>query len=175
MSTTDNHPRKVVLITGASDGLGLEAAKHYVQAQFTVVLAGRTPEKLAKAAEVVKQVANIGESQTHQQVYTVCFDFSSLKSVREGAAKFLDLKLPLNILINNAGIFTTTHEFTQDSKVFEKTIMVNMVGPLLFTELLLPRMKESGGGRILIVASNLHNPKQQAPLQKKKASCGVSA
>jgi retinol dehydrogenase-12 len=170
MSFAHNHKRKVVLITGASDGLGLEAAKKYAKAQFTTVLAGRSAEKLARAAATVKLAANIDESQTDQKVYTLCFDFSVLESVRQGAAQFLDLNLPLNILINNAGLFTTSHEFTKDSNVFEKTIMVNMVGPLLFTELLLPRMKETGGGKILIVSSNMHNPEQKGPLGKKKAS-----
>lgn len=168
MSFIDNHPRQVVLITGASDGLGLEAAKRYVEAQYTVVLAGRTPEKLAKAADAVKIAANVDNAEAEQRIYSICFDFSSLKSVREGATKFLDLNLPLNILINNAGIITTSYGFTEDSNVFEKTIMVNMVGPLLFTELLLPRMKASGTGKILIVASNRHSPEQKSPLQLKQ-------
>jgi NAD(P)-dependent dehydrogenase (short-subunit alcohol dehydrogenase family) len=46
--------------------------------------------------------------------------------------------------------------------------MVNMVGPLLFTELLLPRMKASGAGKILIVASNMHSPEQKSPLKLKQ-------
>jgi NAD(P)-dependent dehydrogenase (short-subunit alcohol dehydrogenase family) len=168
MAFTNNHTRKVVLITGASDGLGLAAAKKYAQAGFTTVLAGRSKEKLAKAVEAVKVAANIKESQADQKVYSLCFDLSDLDSVRRGAAEFLDLNLPLNILINNAGLITTTREFTKDSNVFEKTIMINMVAPLLFTELLIPRMKESGGGKILIVSSNAHNPDQAIPLSKKK-------
>ncbi|CAO3682632.1 unnamed protein product [Umbelopsis ramanniana] len=168
MAFTHNHTRKVVLITGASDGLGLAAAKRYAKADYTTVLAGRSKEKLAKAVEAVRAAANIKESQVDQKIYSLCFDLSDLESVRRGAAEFLDFNLPLNILINNAGIFTTTREFTKYTKVFEKTIMVNMVAPLLFTELLLPRMEESGGGKILIVSSNTHNPEQAVPLSKKK-------
>jgi WW domain-containing oxidoreductase len=155
---------KVVLITGASDGLGLAAALKYAQANFSVVMAGRSQEKLQKAGELV-QKAVPGE-QT-RKVHTLCFDFSSLQSVRKGAADFLALDLPLHILINNAGITATKYEFTQDTKVFEKTIMINMVGPLLFTELLLPRMQTSGG-RILIVSSNLHNPAEKRIGQKQQ-------
>lgn len=168
MVFTHNHKRKVVLITGASDGLGLAAAKRYAKANYTTVLAGRSKEKLAKAVEAVRAAANIKEAQADQKIYSLCFDLSDLESVRRGAAEFLNFNLPLNILINNAGIFTTTREFTKYTKVFEKTIMVNMVAPLLFTELLLPRMEESGGGKILIVSSNTHNPEQAVPLSKKK-------
>jgi NAD(P)-dependent dehydrogenase (short-subunit alcohol dehydrogenase family) len=160
MSFSKNHAGKVVLITGASDGLGLEAAKNYAKAQFTTVMTGRSAEKLAKAAEAVRLAASIDASQADEKIYTICFDFSSLKSVRNGVTQFLDLKLPLNMLINNAGMFGSSHEFTKDSNVFEKTIMVNMVGPLLFTELLLPKMKESEGGKILIVSSSMHLPKK---------------
>jgi NAD(P)-dependent dehydrogenase (short-subunit alcohol dehydrogenase family) len=160
MSFTKKHASKVVLITGASDGLGLAAAKNYAKAQFTTVMAGRSVEKLAKAAAAVRLAANIDTSQADEKVHTICFDFSSLESVRKGVTQFLDLKLPLNILINNAGMFGSSREFTKDSNVFEKTLMVNMVGPLLFTELLLPRMKESGGGNILIVSSSMHLPKK---------------
>ncbi|KAI9276336.1 hypothetical protein BC943DRAFT_333013 [Umbelopsis sp. AD052] len=168
MAFTHNHTRKVVLITGASDGLGLAAAKKYAQAGFTTVLAGRSKEKLAKAVEAVRVAANIKESQADQKVFSLCFDLSDLDTVRRGAAEFLNFNLPLNVLINNAGIFTTARDFTKDSNVFEKTIMVNMVAPLLFTELLITRMKESGGGKILIVSSNMHHPEQAAPLAKTK-------
>ncbi|CAO3693044.1 unnamed protein product [Umbelopsis ramanniana] len=125
-------------------------------------MAGRSAEKLAKAAEAVRLAANIDASQVDEKIYTICFDFSSLESVRNGVTQFLDLKLPLNMLINNAGMFGSSREFTKDSNVFEKTIMVNMVGPLLFTELLLPKMKESGGGEILIVSSSMHLPKKNS-------------
>ncbi|KAI8582102.1 hypothetical protein K450DRAFT_298135 [Umbelopsis ramanniana AG] len=162
MSFNNNHTRKTVLITGASDGLGLEAAKNYAKAEFTTVMAGRSAEKLAKAAEAVRIAANIDASQADEKIHTICFDFSSLESVRNGVNQFLDLNLPLNLLINNAGMFGRSREFTKDSNVFEKTLMVNMVGPLLFTELLLPRMMESGGGNIIIVSSSLHFPKKNS-------------
>lgn len=162
MSFINNHTGKSVLITGASDGLGLEAAKHYAKAQFTTVMAGRSAEKLAKAAEAVRLAANIDATQADQKVYTICFDFSSLESVRDGVTQFLDLNLPLNILINNAGMFGMSREFTKDSNVFDKVLMINMVGPLLFTELLLPKMRESGGGKILIVSSSTHLPKKNS-------------
>ncbi|KAI9289158.1 hypothetical protein BC943DRAFT_349687 [Umbelopsis sp. AD052] len=164
MSFINNHTGKTVLITGASDGLGLEAAKHYAKAQFTTVMAGRSAEKLAKAAEAVRLAANIDATQADQKVYTICFDFSSLESVRDGVTQFLDLNLPLNILINNAGMFGMSREFTKDSNVFDKVLMINMVGPLLFTELLLPKMRESGGGKILIVSSSTHLPKKASKL-----------
>lgn len=161
MSNTD---KKVVLITGASDGLGLAAALKYAQATYIVVLAGRSEEKLQHAVKLVQQAV---PGKQPGFIHTLCFDFASFQSVRKAAADFLALDLPLHILINNAGIVATKHEFTQESKVFEKTMMINMVGPLLFTELLLPKMKITGG-RILIVSSSLHNPAEKSFLEKQQ-------
>ncbi|KAG2183326.1 hypothetical protein INT43_006331 [Umbelopsis isabellina] len=161
MSNTD---KKVVLITGASDGLGLAAALKYAQAKHIVVLAGRSQEKLEKAVNLVQKAV---PGKQPGFIHTLCFDFASFQSVRKGAADFLALELPLHILINNAGVVATKHEFTEESKAFEKTIMINMVGPLLFTELLLPKMKVTGG-RILIVSSSLHNPAEKSVMEKQQ-------
>ncbi|OZJ06680.1 hypothetical protein BZG36_00432 [Bifiguratus adelaidae] len=152
-----SHPRKVVLITGASDGLGVDVAKKYSATGLTVVMAGRNKAKLETARKAVQSYAKLSDKDVSERLYMVIFDLSSLNSVRQGAQDFLDLNLPLNILINNAGLLCTEREFTEDSKVFEKTIMVNMVGPMLFTQLLLPRMSQTGG-RILNLTSSLHDP-----------------
>ncbi|OZJ04617.1 hypothetical protein BZG36_02053 [Bifiguratus adelaidae] len=150
------HPRKIGLITGATDGLGLEVSKKYAQAGFTVVMAGRNPAKLETGC-------TSSQSPLAPHVETVIFDLASLPSIRKGAQDFLDLGLPLHALITNARIQVAQREFTEDTQAFEKTIMVNMFGSMLLTELLVPRMRESGGGRILNTTSCLHDVKVKTP------------
>ncbi|OZJ06724.1 hypothetical protein BZG36_00433 [Bifiguratus adelaidae] len=122
-----------------------------------------TSRKLKDASEAVKQYTKLVEPEASKRIYFIAFDLASLDSVRDGAREFFDLDLPLHVLINNAGYTpasrkATTPEYTKDTRVFEKSLMINFVGPMLFTELLIPKMMESGGRKILNVASSMHDP-----------------
>lgn len=149
-----NASKKVALITGSTDGLGFEAAKKYLKAGFIVVITGRDQQKTEAALKTIKKETGATESDLRW----IQLDLSSLASVRKAAQDFLALDLPLHVLINNAAMMGKAREFTTDTRLFEKTLAVNFVGPLLLTELLLPKLRESAPSRILNVASNLHNP-----------------
>ena len=83
----------------------------------------------------------------------LALDLADLASVRSCAAEFLARKLPLHILINNAGL-AGTRGLTKDC--FELEFGVNHLGHFLLTELLLPRIKESAPARIVTVSSRAH-------------------
>jgi dehydrogenase/reductase SDR family protein 13 len=84
----------------------------------------------------------------------VQIDLADLSSVRGAASSFLDRGWPLSILVNNAGL-AGQRGTTKDG--FEVAFGVNHLGPFLLTELLLPRLKESGRSRIVNVASKAHH------------------
>jgi len=97
-----------------------------------------------EAVEAVKKFSR------NSKVEALKLDLSSLKSIREFAKKFEEKKLPLNILINNAGVMMIPYAKTEDG--FEMQFGVNHLGHFLLTNLLLDKLKQSKG-RIVNVSS----------------------
>lgn len=119
---------KVIVITGASDGIGAVAAKELHERGATIVVVGRSPEK-------TKQVAD-GLGSTY---YTA--DFARLDEVR-ALATMLRKDFPkFDVLINNAGGIFGNRELTVDGH--EKTLQVNHLAPFLLTTLLMDILIDS--------------------------------
>ena len=137
---------KTVIITGANTGIGLETAVDLAKRNARVILACRSVERGETAAvEVRKRSGN-------DNVVFVQLDLASLDSVRKFAAKILKEEPRIDILINNAGIFS--HSFTKTTDGIEATIAVNHLGHFLLTNLLLDRIKEAPSARIINVSSS---------------------
>ncbi|TKY73531.1 Short-chain dehydrogenase TIC 32 [Spatholobus suberectus] len=142
------------LITGASSGIGAETARVLAKRGVRVVIAARD---LKKAREVRK---NIQKESPKAEVILLGIDLSSFGSVQRFCSEFLALELPLNILINNAGIFSQNLEFSEEK--IEMTFATNYLGHFLLTEILLDKMietaeKTSIQGRIINVSSVIHS------------------
>lgn len=127
---------KRFLITGATSGIGLEAAREIARAGGEVIIAARNPKK---AEEVT---ARLGR----ERVSWIEADFSSLQSVREAAKQVGDI----DVLILNAGIMAIP--FTSSSDGFEMQIAVNHLGQFAFAGLISDRIKE----RVVTVSSTAH-------------------
>ncbi|MGW4740410.1 SDR family NAD(P)-dependent oxidoreductase [Nocardia xishanensis] len=138
---------KTILITGATSGIGLEAARQLGEAGDHLVLVGRNPEKLARAARLVRE-AGAG------RVDTLVCDFASQAAVRELAATVLARYDHLDVLANNAGGYYPQRVMTDDE--VEATFAVNHLGGYLLTELLLDLLRRSAPARILFTASVMH-------------------
>ena len=136
---------KVVIVTGANTGIGEVTARELAGMGAKVYLACRSKEK----AEPV--VTNIRSRTGNDDVHFLALDLSSLDAVRASAKTFLALELPIDVLINNAGL-AATKGLTTDG--FEITFGVNHLGHFLFTQLLVDRVVD--GGRIVNVASKAH-------------------
>ncbi len=80
-------------------------------------------------------------------------DLADLSSVKRAADKYLASGRPLDVLVNNAGV-AGARGLTRDG--FEITLGTNHLGPYLFTELLLPRLREAAQGRVVNVSSRAH-------------------
>ncbi len=140
-------PAKTVVITGATAGIGLESALQIAAEGHRLVLVGRNPDKLARAAEEVRAAGASG-------VDTVVADYESLDSVRSAAKEIRSLCPRIDVLVNNAGTAYPSRRLTSDGH--EATFQVNHLAGFLLTEELKDVLVESAPARIVITASTGH-------------------
>ncbi len=143
--------RRVVLITGSTDGIGRATARALAAAGGKVILHGRSKPKVDAA------LAQLSEELPGAELEGVSFDLGSQVAVRKGAEQILARVPQLHVLINNAGIFADERMLTDDG--IELTFAVNHVGPFLLTELLAPRLEASSTSapsRVINVSSIAH-------------------
>lgn len=116
----------LIVITGASDGVGAAAAAALRDNGHHVVIVGRSPEKTNRVADQLQAERHV-------------VDFADLGAVRELAAKLLAAHPRIDVLANNAGgVFSNQRQVTQDGH--ELTFQVNYLAPFLLTELLTDRL-----------------------------------
>jgi NAD(P)-dependent dehydrogenase (short-subunit alcohol dehydrogenase family) len=121
---------KVIVITGASDGIGAAAARSLAKAGHQVVVVGRSPEKTNRMAAELGADSHIA-------------DFADLGAVRALAAT-LQAKYPrIDVLANNAGGVSSARSRQVTIDGHERTFQVNYLAPFLLTNLLLDRLTES--------------------------------
>lgn len=121
---------KTILLTGATDGIGLEAAKLLAQDGHHLLIHGRNPDKLEKVK------AQLESLEGATQIDTICADLSRLAQVPDMAAKIIASGVKIDVLINNAGVFKMSEARTADG--FDARFAVNLFAPVLLTEALLP-------------------------------------
>ena len=159
---------KVILVTGATNGIGLVTARELARLGGQVTIIGRNAAKCAETAERIR-------AETGQTVATIVADLSSLAGMRQAAAEFIKSRSTLHVLVNNAGGMFTKRRLTPDG--FEYTFALNHLNYFLLTSLLLDLLKASAPSRIINVSSNAH---EQAKidfdnLQGEKRYAGLEA
>eukprot|EP00979_Chaetoceros_neogracilis_P003180 scaffold544_cov220-Chaetoceros_neogracile.AAC.6 len=145
---------KVMVITGASSGLGLESAKRLAAAGATVVMTTRTTAKADTAKSEVQQYLQ-DRSIDNKDIYALTLNMDDLSDVRsfpDRYAKVLDSR-KIDVLMNNIGLISQSREITKDN--LEKTFQSNHLGPFLLTSGLFPLLNRNGS-RIVNVASKAH-------------------
>jgi len=138
---------KVIVITGASTGIGLETAKTIAEMNATIILANRPSKKSENAFETVKKYA-----KSPEKIHLVDLDLSNFDSIRLCAKKIQSLNLPIHVLLNNAGVMMCPYLKTSDG--LELQVGTNHVGHFLLTKELLPLIDNNG--RIVNVSSLAH-------------------
>lgn len=139
---------KNVLITGSTDGIGKQTAIDLAEMAAHVVVHGRNKDKASLAAEEVKQKAG------GANVEYVVGDLSSMEQIRKMSEDIHHRFDKIDVLINNAGVYKTEQELTEDG--FEKTFAINHLSYYLLTGLLLDLINKSDYARIVNVASMAH-------------------
>jgi NAD(P)-dependent dehydrogenase (short-subunit alcohol dehydrogenase family) len=139
---------EVVLVTGASTGLGLETARALAAAGAVVLLGVRSEEKGKAAA------AAVSERVAEARVEHVVVDLASLASVRAAAASVLARQDRIDVLVNNAGVMYTPYGRTEDG--FEVQLGTNYLGHFLLSALLLPALLKAAPARVVNLSSSGH-------------------
>ncbi len=144
---------KTVVITGATSGIGLAAARQLAGLGFRVIGAGRDATRCADAE------ASIRNGAPGARVDYLVADLASQRQVRALAAEIRrrleeESEGRLDILINNAGTFSTWYVATEDG--YETQFAVNHLAPFLLTLELLPLLQRSGSARVLTTSSGSH-------------------
>jgi len=138
---------RTFLVTGASSGIGGAVVEALAARGGNVVLASRSEERTRLVLDAIRRRNRAIDAQF------LSLDVSDLASVRRAAAEFLAAGHSLDVLINNAGV-AGTRGLSRDG--FDLTYATNHIGPFLLTNLLLPRLREAPGGRVVNVASAAH-------------------
>ncbi|CAF1331895.1 unnamed protein product [Adineta ricciae] len=136
---------KIVLITGATSGIGIETARALASANAHVIITARDMKKGAQVVEDIKRSTN------NNKVEVMEMDLTSLESVRNFVKQFQARKLPINILICNAGIMACPYTKTIDG--FESQFGVNHLAHFLLTTSLIPELKAGNPSRVVVVSS----------------------
>ena len=145
---------KTVVVTGATQGIGYEAAKALAAMGARVIVTARDRRRGEEAASKISAVAG-------SPVELVLCDFASMASIREGAAAVRERTDRLHVLLNNAGALYLERQTSVDG--LELTFATNHIGYFLFTRLLQGLLERTAPARIVNVASAAHRMARHGP------------
>jgi len=137
---------KVVIITGSNKGIGKEAAKQIAKLGAKVYMACRSLDSANQAREeIIKETGN-------SNVFVRHLDLASPESIINFVDLFKNEESKLDVLINNAGLWTKEKKLTEIN--VEQTFAVNVLGHQLLTQLLLNELRNTVSSRIINTASH---------------------
>ena len=140
--------QKTILLTGATDGIGLETARMLVSMGHNVLLHGRNQAKLEKVEK------ELSASPDGGRVESYLADLSRMAEVEALAGAVTEKHAKLNVLINNAGVYSAPEIITPDG--LDVRFAVNTIAPYLLTKRLLPLLGASG--RVVNLSSAAQAP-----------------
>lgn len=137
---------KTVLITGATSGIGRACALKFAKAGFRVIVTGRKTELLDA---LTAEVANLGS-----EALPLVFDVRHREAAQRAIASIPDSWLPIDVLINNAGLALGLEpEYEGDFADWDTMIDTNVKGLLTITRLVVPQMVERDCGHVINIGS----------------------
>ena len=139
---------KTILITGSTDGIGLEAAKSLYSQGHHILLHGRSDTKLKAAEKALSELSGDGRVESYLA------DLSRMADVETLGQAIAANHEQLDVVINNAGVFRTADTFTDDD--LDIRFAVNTFAPYLLTQRLLPLL--GPGARVVNLSSAAQSP-----------------
>lgn len=138
---------KLLVITGATSGIGYVTARKYAAQGANLLCINRNPEKSeALKAEIENEFGVLCDFKT--------VDLSSMGEVRQLAVELKELKVPIEVLIHNAGVYLTKRELTEEG--LDKVFVVQYLSSFILNLSLLDKLKSQDRARIIMVNSEGH-------------------
>ncbi|RUR51591.1 YciK family oxidoreductase [Vreelandella populi] len=142
---------RVILVTGAGDGIGRTAALSYARHGATVILLGRTIKKLER---VYDEIEAAGGPQP--AIFPLNFEGASLADFHDMALTLEKEFGRLDGLLHNASLLGRITPFAQyDPELWEQVMQVNINGPIWMTQALLPLLEKSEDASVIFTSSNV--------------------
>jgi NAD(P)-dependent dehydrogenase (short-subunit alcohol dehydrogenase family) len=160
---------KTILITGATDGIGLALAKKLASQSHHLLIHGRSPEKLKVVHEQISAINK--EASNSGSVHSYLADLSVQTEVTRLANEIKEEHSSLDVLLNNAGIFKTNNPISQDG--LDVRFSVNTIAPYILTQLLMPILGKSS--RVINLSSAAQAPLDIEALEGKKRLADMDA
>ncbi|MCL5028912.1 MAG: SDR family oxidoreductase [Bacteroidetes bacterium] len=158
---------QTILITGATDGIGKLTALKLAKQNAHVLVHGRNTEKINKIVEELKT------NSDNQKIEGLTADLSSFDEVRKLADEVNGKFSEIDVLINNAGVGFADARYSKDG--YDLRFAVNYLAPFLFTQLLLPSLKNAAPSRVVNVSSAGQYPVDFNDIMLEKKFDGVRA
>lgn len=133
---------KHILITGATDGLGLAIAKELIKHKAHLIVHGKSRERIEQTVKELKQLGA-------KKVDSLLCDLTKLETI---VPTFSDIDT-LDVLINNAGVWLEGNTIDATPEKIIELTKVNTLAPLVISRTLLPRLQESEFGQVLNIVS----------------------
>jgi len=149
--STDALKEKVILVTGASDGIGKQAALSFAAHGATVILLGRNVEKLAQTYDAIEAAG-----YPTPVIMPLDMQGASKQNYLDMADSIIEQFGRLDGVLHNAGLLGTLGPFEQISEAcFDQVMQVNVKAQLLMTQALLPLLHQSSDARIVFTSSTV--------------------
>lgn len=150
---TTNLRDAVVVITGASSGLGKECAEVFHAAGARLVLCGRDASRLQQVVEELTSKSLQTPSKPTYAPRTVIFDLADTDAVDRAAEEILGCYGHVDVLINNAGVSYRGNILDTQLSVQRQVMETNYFGPIALTQALLPSMVRRRSGHVVVISS----------------------
>jgi retinol dehydrogenase 13 len=144
---TSNFKNRLVVITGATSGIGYEAAKKYASHGADILSINRNEEKSEELCSTL-------EIQYGTDCSYMIADFTKLNDVHEVAKKLAELDRNIDVLIHNAGVFVTKKTITEDH--IEQVFQTNYLSSFILNYYTKEKFIKQNSGRIIFINSEAH-------------------
>lgn len=138
-------PKKTILITGGSLGLGYEIAKHYTLKGFNIIICARDKKNLLKAKFLLEKLKN-----DKQKIFAFKADISNETDVKRLFNNVSNKFKKIDVLISNAGVYGPKGDFEKISWIeWKKAFQINCFGSIYLVKIFLKLLKKSSRGKII--------------------------